>query len=170
MDIRHCYVPNLPGVSEKNTDNVEEEKETETETETEKDKDEEETMTEEKGVKVEEKEIEKEIVREEKKTGQREEEDEKGEDIKKENNENIEVQELFQETKIDQEQFERFEKNIDKGNTEKKVEKKVEIKIGSNESEKKVVIMAKHLCGVATDLALRSLQSFKIPNMDKNGK
>ena len=106
-------------------------------------------------------------MREEKKTGQKEEEDEKGEDIKKENNENIEVQELFQETKIDQE---RFEKNIDKGNTEKKVEKKVEIKIGSNESEKKVVIMAKHLCGVATDLALRSLQSFKIPNMDKNGK
>ena len=55
MDIRHCYVPNLPGVSEKNADNVGEEKETETETE--KDKDEEETMTEEKGVKVEEKEI-----------------------------------------------------------------------------------------------------------------
>ena len=38
------------------------------------------------------------------------------------------------------------------------------------ESTKRVVIMAKHLCGVATDLALRSLESFKIQNTNKNGK
>ena len=31
------------------------------------------------------------------------------------------------------------------------------------EVEKSVVIMAKHLCGVATDLALRSLEAFIIP-------
>ena len=38
------------------------------------------------------------------------------------------------------------------------------------ESTKRVVIMAKHLCGVATDLALRSLESFKIQNTNTNGK
>ena len=38
------------------------------------------------------------------------------------------------------------------------------------ESTKKVIIMAKHLCGVATDLALRSLESFKIQNTNTNGK
>ena len=46
-----------------------------------------------------------------------------------------------------------------------------EIKEDSDcESTKRVVIMAKHLCGVATDLALRSLESFKIQNTNKNGK
>ena len=38
------------------------------------------------------------------------------------------------------------------------------------ESTKRVVIMAKHLCGVATDLALRSLESFKKQNTNTNGK
>ena len=38
------------------------------------------------------------------------------------------------------------------------------------ESKKRVVIMAKHLCGVATDLALRSLESFKKQNTNTNGK
>ena len=37
------------------------------------------------------------------------------------------------------------------------------------ESTKRVVIMAKHLCGVATDLALRSLESFKIQNTATSG-
>ena len=50
-------------------------------------------------------------------------------------------------------------------------EKNEILKEGSEfESTKKVVIMAKHLCGVATDLALRSLESFKIQNTNTNGK
>ena len=35
--------------------------------------------------------------------------------------------------------------------------------------QKEVVIMAKHLCGVATYLALRSLESFKIQNTATSG-
>ena len=50
-------------------------------------------------------------------------------------------------------------------------EKNEKSKEGSEcEPTKKVVIMAKHLCGVATDLALRSLESFKIQNTNTNGK
>ena len=46
--------------------------------------------------------------------------------------------------------------------TKNKVVEKVDKGV-EKEVEKKVVIMAKHLCGVATDLALRSLDAFIIP-------
>ena len=44
-----------------------------------------------------------------------------------------------------------------------------EKKIPNVNLQKKVVIMAKHLCGVATYLALRSLESFKIQNTATSG-
>ena len=54
-------------------------------------------------------------------------------------------------------------KKITERGTKNDVKKKVE-----KEVEKKVVIMAKHLCGVATDLALRSLDAFIIPTTTLN--
>ena len=55
-------------------------------------------------------------------------------------------------------------------------EKETEAEVGGSknevkkEVEKKVVIMAKHLCGVATDLALRSLDAFIIPTSTSTSK
>ena len=111
MDIRHCFVPNLPGI-------IKTEKKEKKELDTE--------------MKIE-------------------------NDIKNEKNspkktENSEIKAMKKE-----------EKRVIAKELEKEFEK------GEDEVEKKVVIMAKHLCGVATDLALRSLESFKIRNSDQIG-
>ena len=111
MDIRHCFVPNLPGI-------IKTEKKEKKELDTE--------------MKIE-------------------------NDIKNEKNapkktENSEIKAMKKE-----------EKRVIAKELEKEFEK------GEEEVEKKVVIMAKHLCGVATDLALRSLESFKIRNSDQIG-
>ena len=109
MDIRHCYVPNLPGIK-----NIEVEKE----------------------VVSEEVSVSREVV---------------VSDEKKVSNGEKEV-------------VNDVEKTVNGENEVVNDEKEVE------NDEKEVVIMAKHLCGVATDLALRSLQAFSIRKSGNNGE
>ena len=111
MDIRHCFVPNLPGI-----------------------------------IKTEKKE------KEQLDTEMKIENDIKDEKNSPKKTENSEIKAMKKE-----------EKRVIAKELEKEIEK------GEEEVEKKVVIMAKHLCGVATDLALRSLESFKIRNSDQIG-
>ena len=103
MDIRHCYVPNLPGIRE-----VEVEKEVQKEVQ---------------------KEVEKEVV--------------------------VDGEEVLLENGVKGESLREI------GESEEK-----EVVGGGKE----VVIMAKHLCGVATDLALRSLEAFRRRKLDQNGE
>jgi Methyltransferase TRM13 len=113
MDIRHCFVPNLPGIITTEKKENEQVEETEQRDMYEIDK------------------------------------NEKNPPKKPENSEIVAMK--------------KEEKRVIAKELEKEIEK------GEEEVEKKVVIMAKHLCGVATDLALRSLESFKIRNSNKIG-
>ena len=141
MDIRHCYVPNLPGVLDKEKD--------------------------------------KEIVQLIDDKKEEEHEENKGEMKVKENAivgdrkdaEEDSKKEVVQEGATVMKEKKKDQKIINAVEMEKKrvLEKEVE-KEGGGKVEKKVVIMAKHLCGVATDLALRSLEAFKISNIDHIGK
>ena len=106
MDIRHCYVPNLPGIK-----NIE---------------------------------VEKEVVSEEVSVS--------GEIV------------VSDEKKVSSGEKEAV------NDIEKIVNGEKETENDGREVEKEVVIMAKHLCGVATDLALRSLQAFRIRKSDQNGE
>jgi Methyltransferase TRM13 len=117
MDIRHCFVPNLPGI-----------------------------------IKTEKKEKEQIDAEMKIENGIKNGKIDKNEKNPPKKTENSEIKAMKKE-----------EKRVIAKELEKEFEK------GEEEVEKKVVIMAKHLCGVATDLALRSLESFKIRNSDQIG-
>lgn len=143
MDIRHCYVPNLPGVIDKEK-KKEKEKEIDYLIDGKKEKEHagttgamqvNATVGDKKNTEVE---CNKEVV--------------------------LEEASAIKEKKKDQKIINAVEMEM-----RRLLEKEVE-KEGVGEVEKKVVIMAKHLCGVATDLALRSLEAFKTPILDQIGK
>lgn len=141
MDIRHCFVPYLPGILEKDTilkNGIKNDGENDKI-----------VIESEEGIMMKTKDGEK----REKDNAEKEVENRVKYEVEKEVGSGVEeIDRGFEECieiGVEKEKMQGVENGVEKGVAE--------------EVEKSVVIMAKHLCGVATDLALRSLEAFIIP-------